>query len=58
MRLKKKNKSHKYDINRPSPGNAHKYTKCKMCLNIMMVICIKKHLSHLSSSIYEKVKQY
>ena len=32
MRLKKKNKSHKYDINRPSPGNAHKYTKCKMCL--------------------------
>ena len=39
MRLKKKNTAHKYDINRPRPR--HGYTKCKMSLNIMMIICIK-----------------
>ena len=33
-----------------------KYTKYKMCLSMMMAICIKKHLSNIWSSIYEKVK--
>ena len=27
MRLKKKNTSHKYDINRPMPRYGHEYTK-------------------------------
>ena len=40
MRLKKKSRSHKYDINRPRPRYRHEYTKYKMCLNIIMVICI------------------
>ena len=44
MRLKMKNRSHRYDINRPGPRHGHKYTKYKMCLCIMMVICIKQHL--------------
>ena len=35
----------------------HKYTKHKMCLSIMMGICIKQHLSNISSSIRGKVKQ-
>ena len=30
MILKKKNKSHKYDINGPRPRHGHEYTKCKM----------------------------
>ena len=59
VRLKVKNRSHRYDINRPRPRHEHKYTKYKMCLtSIMMVICIKQHLSNIWSSIYEKVKQH
>ena len=40
-------RSHRYDINRPRPRTGHKYTKHKMYLNIMMVICIKQHLSNI-----------
>ena len=35
------NRSHRYDINRPSRRHWHKYTKYKMRLSIIMVICIK-----------------
>ena len=31
MRLKKKNTSHKYDINRSMPRYGHEYTKCIKC---------------------------
>ena len=47
IRLKIKNKSQRYDINRPRPRLEPKYTKYKMCLSIMMVICIKQHLSNI-----------
>ena len=30
-----KNKSHKYDINRPRDRHGHKYTKYKKCLSMM-----------------------
>ena len=36
MRLKMKNRSHRYDINIPRPRYGHKYTKYNMCLSIMM----------------------
>ena len=42
-----KNRLQRYNINRPRPRNGHKYTKYKMCLGIMMVICIKKHVSNI-----------
>ena len=51
------NKSHRYDINRSRPRHGHKYIKFKMCLGIMMVKCIKQHLSNNYSSIHEKGKQ-
>ena len=38
MMLKMKNRSQRYDINRPRPAHGPKYTKCKMCLSIMMVL--------------------
>ena len=57
MMLNMKNRSYRYDINRPRPRNRHKYTKYKMCLSIMMAICIKQHLSNIWSSIHEQVKQ-
>ena len=49
--------SHRYDINRSRPRYEHKYTKYKIYLIIMMVMCIKQHLSNIGSSIHKKVKQ-
>ena len=46
MRLKMKNRLHRYKINRPRPRHGHKYTIYKICLGIMMTICIKRHLSN------------
>ena len=37
------NRSQRYGINRPRPRHEHEFTKCKMCLNIMMAICIKQY---------------
>ena len=47
MKLKIKNRSQRYDINRPRSRHGHKYTEYKMCLHIMMVICIKQHASNI-----------
>ena len=47
MRLKMKNRSHRYVITRPRPRHGHKYTICKMCLSLMMATCIKSALSGL-----------
>ena len=58
MRLRVKNRSHRYDINRLRTRHGHKYTKYKMCLSVVMVICINQHLSNIWSSIYVKVKQH
>ena len=58
MRLKMKNRSSRYDINRPRRWHGHKYTKYKICLDIMMVISIRQHLSYIWSLIHEKVKQH
>ena len=52
-----KNRSHRYDIKRPRPRHGHKYTKYKICLSTMLVICIMQHQSKTSTSIHEKVKQ-
>ena len=37
----------KYVINRTRPRHGHKYTKYKISLNLVMVICIKQHLSNI-----------
>ena len=58
MRVKIKNRSHRYDISRPRPRHKHKYAKYKMCLSIMMVIRIKQHLSNIWRTIHEKVTQH
>ena len=47
IKLKRKNRSHRCNINRPRLKHRHKHTKCKMYLSIMMVICIKQHLSNI-----------
>ena len=45
MRLKMKSRSQRYEIYRPMSRHGYKCTKYKMCHSIMMVICIKQHLS-------------
>ena len=40
MGLIMKNRSHRYDINRPRPRHGHKYTKQKMCLGVNMFIYV------------------
>ena len=47
MKVKTKNRSHKYNINRPTSRHGLTYTiKHKKCLSMMMVICIKPHLTN------------
>ena len=41
--------------NRRRSRHEHKYNKYKICLSLMMVICIKQHLSNMLSSIHEKL---
>ena len=55
MRLKMKSRSQRYNINRPRPRHGHKYTKYKMYLSIMIIICTKQHLSNIQSSVHEKL---
>ena len=56
MGLRMKNRSCRYEINRPRLRHGHKYTKHKMCLSIVMAICIKQHLNNIWRQIHEKVK--
>ena len=57
MEMKMKNKSHISNVNRPRPRHGCKYSKHKKCLRMMMLICLKQHLSNIWSSIPEKIKQ-
>ena len=53
-----KNRSHRYDTNRLRSRHGHKYSKYKNCLVMMILTCIKQHLSNIWNSIHEKVKQH
>ena len=58
MKTKMKIDSRKYGINRPRCRHGHKYSKYMKRLSIMMLICIKQHLSKIWSSVYENVTQH
>ena len=47
MKMNMKNRSHRYDINRPRSRNGHKHSKYKTCFSMMMLICIKQNLSNI-----------
>ena len=56
---KKKDRSHRNNINRPTSRPGLTYTnKYKTGLSMMMLICIKQHLTNTWGSIYEKVKEH
>ena len=54
MKIKIKNRSHRHDINRPSSRRAHKYSKYKKCLTMMMLIYIKQHQSNIFQVQFKK----
>ena len=59
MKTRIKNKSPRYSLHRPGCMiHGHKYSKYKKCLSMIMLICIKQHLSNIRSSIYKKVKTH
>ena len=53
-----KRESHRYDINITRLGHGLKYTKYKIYLSMMMLICTEQHLSNIRNLIHENVKQY
>ena len=55
IKMAMKNRSHRYITNRPGPRPERKYTEYKMCPSIIMVICIKQHLSNIWRLIHGKV---
>ena len=58
MKTKMKIDSRKYSINRPRCRHGHKYSKYMKRLSMMMLICIKQHLSNNESLVYENFKQH
>ena len=48
------NSSQICDINKPRPRHGHKYTKYKMRLSAVMLICIKQHLIKNNVKIYQQ----
>ena len=45
VKMGMKNKSQRYEINRPKSRHGRKYSKYKKCLGMMTLLCIKHHLS-------------
>ena len=56
MKMKIKNRSYRYNINRSRSRCGHKYSKYKTCLSMMILVCIKQQLSKICSSLPEKAK--
>ena len=47
MKIKMKNRSRRYDINRPRPKHEDKYSKYKERLSMMMFKSMKQYLSKI-----------
>ena len=57
MKLKLKNRSHRYELNRPRPRHGNNHTNYKMCLSIMMIICIKHYLRTFEAQFMRKLSK-
>ena len=58
MKMKMKNRSHRYNINRFRSTIWHKCSKYKKSLSMMMLTYIKQYLSNICSSHHERTKQH
>ena len=47
MGMKIKERSLRYDVNRLRPSSGHKHTEYKTCISMMMLACVKQHLSNI-----------
>ena len=47
IRMKIKNRSYRYDINRTRSRHGHKYIKYKICLSMIMAMWKKQHLTKI-----------
>ena len=56
IKVKMKNRLHRYVINRSRSRHGHKYGTYKKCFAMTMVIGIKQHLSNTWNSIHEKAE--
>ena len=56
--MKMKSRFHRYDINIPRSRHEQKHSKYKKHFSMMMLIGIKQHLSNISSSIHDTLKQH
>ena len=50
MKMKMKNRSHRYKIHKPRFRHGHKYSKYKKYLSMMILICIKQFMKTLSNT--------
>ena len=50
MKMKLKNRSHRYDINRPRSRHGRRYSKYITCITMMMLIFIKQQLRNKLNS--------
>lgn len=57
IKRKMRNRSHGYDMHRCRARHGQNYNKNKTCLNMMMPIYIKQHISNIGSLFHEKFKQ-
>ena len=57
MNMKMKNRSHRYNINRPVSRHGHKYIKYKKRLSMMMLTCVRQRLSNILSNTEAELKK-
>ena len=56
MKMKIKNKSHRYEINRSRSRHGYKYSKYKKCLSMMKLIYSKQHLTTFEAQFMKKLR--
>ena len=52
--MKMKNTSDKYNVNRATLRHGHKYSKYKMCLSLMMIICVNQHYATFEAQLMRR----
>ena len=58
MKMKMRNRSHRYDIKSPRSRHGHKYRKYKKCLIIVVLTCINTCIQDLPSKCLATPKQH
>ena len=57
MKVKIKNRSHRYDINRPRSRHGHKFSIYNKCLTMIMLTCIKQLQATFEAQFMKKLSK-